>query len=335
MPSLLAVAPVSHPGGAEMILLRLLRGLEQRGWGVALTTPGPGRLRDAGINAGWRCHYLPLGGLERRRGARAMASWPLARRLACRHTVAYLNGGVSGRLLPALTGLRTVLHVRDMVDRVPRFWGRADVILADSHAVAARLKGLDAHVVYPAVDPDPRAIEPPWPSGGPVIGYVGRIEPRKGVLDLARAAPAIRAAVPGARVVLVGDDDYETDLAYRDAVRACDGVEHYGWIDDAAGLMRHLDVLVLPSRREPAGTVLAEAMAVGTPVVATRVDGLPEIVDEDTTGVLVAPAAPEELAAGVLHVLERREQMGAAAALHARRFHADAHVAAVERLILP
>ena len=53
--------------------------------------------------------------------------------------------------------------------------------------------------------------------------------------------------------------------------------------------MRHLDVLVLPSYEEPFGTVLAEAMAVGTPVVATRVDGLPEVVDDGVTGRLVAP----------------------------------------------
>ena len=61
--------------------------------------------------------------------------------------------------------------------------------------------------------------------------------------------------------------------------------------------MRHLDVLVLPSYEEPFGTVLAEAMAVGTPVVATHVDGLPEVVQDGVTGRLVAPGDPGALAA--------------------------------------
>ena len=77
--------------------------------------------------------------------------------------------------------------------------------------------------------------------------------------------------------------------------------------------MRHLDVLVVPSREEPFGTVLAEAMAVGTPVVATRVGGLPEVVEDGETGVLVEPGDPAALAAGVLEVLDRRAEMGAAA----------------------
>ena len=336
--SLLAVAPVEHPGGAETTLLRLLGGLDERGWTITLSTPGSGPLRDAGRDAGWATVSLPLGGLRRRRGARAVGSWMRARRLAGTHDVVYLNGTVCGRLLPALrgSGARLVLHVHDMVVRVPGIWQGADVVLAASQAVAGRLDGLDAHIVYPPVDPDPPAVEPPWPPGdGPLIGYVGRIEPRKGVRDLVQAAPAILAGAPTARIVLVGEDDFGVDSRYRDAVVSADGVEHYGWVDDAARLMRHLDVLVLPSYAEPAGTVLAEAMAVGTPVVATRVDGLPEVVDDGTTGLLVSPGEPEELAAAVLRVLEAREAMGAAAARHARRFHTGVQVDTVERLIAP
>jgi glycosyltransferase involved in cell wall biosynthesis len=335
--SLLAVAPVSHPGGAETTLLRLLAGLEERGWRITLSTPGPGPLRDAGQQADWTTVSLPLGGLRRRRGARAVGSWVQARRLAGAHGVVYLNGTVCGRLLPALrgAGARLVLHVHDVVSRVPRIWQGADVVLAASRAVADRLEGIDAHVVYPPVDPDPPPVDPPWPPGdGPLVGYVGRIEPRKGARDLVQAAPAIHAGAPAARIVLVGDDDYEVDRRYRDAVVGDAEVEHYGWVEGAAGLMRHLDVLVLPAHREPAGTVLAEAMAVGTPVVATRVDGLPEVVQDGVTGLLVEPGDPDALATAVLRVLERRGDMGAAAAQSARRFHTPRYVDAVERLIV-
>src|SRR5205814_3307816 len=117
------------------------------------------------------------------------------------------------------------------------------------------------------------------------------------------------------------------------AVSGAPDVEHVGWVDNAPGLMRHFDVLVLPSRDEPFGTVLAEAMAVGTPVVATRVGGLAEVVEDGVTGALVAPDDPEALAAAVREVLARRTEMGAAAQVHARQFGADAYADRVEALI--
>src|SRR5205085_1544877 len=133
--------------------------------------------------------------------AAAVAASPKAARLARRHDVVYLNGTPAGRLLPALPrDTRAVLHVHDIVDNVPAKWRRADVVLADSQAVADRLDGLDAHVVGCPIEPEPRRVDPPWPPGHePVVGYVGRIERRKGVLDLVAAAPQIRSA--GARVV--------------------------------------------------------------------------------------------------------------------------------------
>ena len=335
---LLAVAPVDHPGGAEIHLLRLLEGLSSRGWEIALTTPGPGPLRDEAARAGYAWHALPLGGLARGAGARSLASWPRARRLAAATDVVYLNGAVCGRLLPALPPgpARRVLHLHDLVRRVPRFWRRADTVLADSQAVAERVPGLGAEVVYGPVDPQPAAAAPLWPTGnGPVIGFVGRIEPRKGPLDLVRAAPAIRRAVPGARVVIVGDDPYDSDPAYTRAVISSPEIEHHPWTDNAPGLMRHLDVLVLPSYDEPFGTVLAEAMAVGTPVVATCVGGLAEVVDDGVSGRLVAPGDPGRLAEAVLDVLAHRPEMGAAAQRSAARFFVSDYVDRVERLIAP
>jgi glycosyltransferase involved in cell wall biosynthesis len=331
---LLAVCPVDHPGGAETGLLRLLHRLDPDAWQIHLTTPGEGPMRDAAAAAGWRWSSLPLGGLGRGQGARAALSWPRARRLAREADVVYLNGTVTGRLLPVLRGPRLVLHVHDLVERVPRFWSRADVVLADSGAVAARLPGLDPEVVYCPVELDPPEAPAPWPPGdGPVVGFMGRIEPRKGPLDLVHAAPAIHAARPDARIVLVGDDPYASDPDYLENVRGAEGVEHYGWVDDAAGVMRHLDVLVCPSREEPFGTVVAEAMAVGTPVVAARVGGIPEYLEDGVAGVLVAPGDPGALAAGVLRVLERREEMGAAAQQAARRFDADAYAERVAALL--
>jgi glycosyltransferase involved in cell wall biosynthesis len=328
---ILAVCAVAHPGGAEIGLLRLAKRLLARGHALTLATPAAGPLDHAGLPV----VRLALGGLDRGAGARAAASFPRARRLAAGHDLVYLNGTVSGRLLPALRGRRSVLHVHDIVERVPRFWSLADAVLADSGAVADRLTGLDAHVVYCPVELDVPDAPAPWPpGGGPVVGFVGRIEPRKGPLDLVRAAAQIRAGAPEARIVLVGDDPYDSAPEYAARVRQADGVEHVPWVPDGAAVMRHLDVLVAPSRQEPFGTVLAEAMAAGTPVVATRVGGLAEVVADGVTGRLVTPGRPDELAAAVLEVLAAREQMGAAARERAQRFGADAYADRVEAILL-
>jgi glycosyltransferase involved in cell wall biosynthesis len=335
---LLAVCQVDRPGGPEIGLLRLLRRLDARGWEITLTSPGSAEAPQL-ADAGWPWEPLAVGGLEHGAGARAVASWPRARKLSKDTDVTYLNGTVAARLLPALRGHTTVLHVHDIVDRVPRHWHGADLVLADSKAVGGRLDPLDVHVIGCPVDLDATPTAAPWPARnggtGPVVGFVGRLIPRKGALDLVKAAPAIRAARPDVRVVIVGDDPYEDEEAeYAAAVRASANIDHVGRVAEAAGILGHLDVLVLPSRQEPFGTVVAEAMAAGTPVVATRVDGLPELVVDGVTGALVEPGDTAALAVAVLRVLEQREAMGVAAREHAARFGADLYADRVEDLLL-
>jgi glycosyltransferase involved in cell wall biosynthesis len=363
MPSLLAVCAVASPGGAEVVAVRLLRRLAARGWDVTLTTPGPGPLHETARRQAWGWEALPLGGLGRGAGARAIASFAKARRLAERHDAVLLNGGVAARVLPAVArAARSALFVHDLVDRVPPHWRLADVVLANSRATAARLAPLPAQVVGVPVELDPPLAAAPWegaargdapsaargdtpssargdtPSGArgdtpSVIGFVGRLEPRKAPLDLVRAAPAIRRARPDARIVLVGAEPFGRWRGYAEAVRAARDVEHYDWVDDAAGLMRHLDVLVVPSREEPLGAVAAEALAAGTPVVATRVGGLPEVVEDGVTGALVAPNRPAELADAVVRVLARRDELAAAAKRRGAAFDAGAFADRVEPLL--
>ena len=332
---LLAVNAVDHPGGAEVGLLRLAARLRERDWEVTLTSPHEGAAQRG---------RLPVAAPRRRRpgqgeGARAVASWPRALRLAQRFDVVYLNSTVCGRLLPALRGVRSVLHVHDIVDRVPRHWAQADVVLADSQAVADRLDGLDAHVVYCPVELDPPPADAPWAHGN---GEPGPWSASSGASSRARAcstsSPRRRPsapASPGAEVVIVGDDPWDAFPDYLAQVRAARDVVHVPWHDNAPGLMRHFDVLVAPSHQEPFGTVISEAMAVGTPVVATRVGGLAEVVDDGVTGLLVEPGEPDALAAAVLEVLARRDAMSAAARQAAQRFGADAYADRVEALIRP
>jgi hypothetical protein len=153
--NLLAVNAVDVPGEPELRLLDALRRLRDQGWEATVSSPAEGPLADAGFP--WV--HLDVGGVGEGEGARAVASWPRALRLAQRFDVVYLNSTVCGRLLPALRGTHAVLHVHVLVDRIPRHWHQADVVLADSTAIAQRLDGLPARVVVPADTADPMAQE--------------------------------------------------------------------------------------------------------------------------------------------------------------------------------
>jgi hypothetical protein len=146
--NLLAVSAVDVPGEPDLRLLDAARRLRDQGWETTFSTPGDGPLGDVGFP--WV--HLDVGGLGAGEGARAVASWPRALRLAQRFDVVYLNSTVCGRLLPALRGTHAVLHVHHLVDRVPRHWYSASVVLADGDDVAERLDGLATKVIAPPQD---------------------------------------------------------------------------------------------------------------------------------------------------------------------------------------
>jgi hypothetical protein len=153
--NLLAVNAVDVPGEPELRLLDALRRLSDHGWEPTISTPGDGPPADVALP--WV--HLDVGGLGQGEGARAVASWPRALRLAQRFDVVLLNSTVCGRLLPALRGTHAVLHVHVPVDRIPRHWHQADVVLADSTAIAQRLDGLPARVLVPPESDDPATLE--------------------------------------------------------------------------------------------------------------------------------------------------------------------------------
>jgi glycosyltransferase involved in cell wall biosynthesis len=152
------------------------------------------------------------------------------------------------------------------------------------------------------------------------VGFVGRIEPAKGTLDLVRAMRDINA-----RLVVVGDGDG----AYAGEVRAAPGVTFVGRVEDARSLMSWFDVLAVPSQREAFGTVAAEALAAGTPVVATRGGGIEEYVVPGRNGELVMPGDTDELARAIRKLLEVAPSMAEAAREDVARFRTDAVAANV------
>ena len=143
---------------------------------------------------------------------------------------------------------------------------------------------------------------------------IARLHPEKGHSYLFEALPEIRRNVhKPVRLIVAGTGPFEA--AYREAVRAlgCDDVVSFaGFRKDAPDLMAAADLVILPSVAEAFGLVLTEALYLGTPVVATRAGGIPEIVEDGVDGVLVPSSDSGALARAIVDLLNdpnRRRQM--------------------------
>ncbi|MBF6612335.1 MAG: glycosyltransferase family 4 protein [Chloroflexi bacterium] len=141
----------------------------------------------------------------------------------------------------------------------------------------------------------------------PIVYYVGRMVPEKGLSVLIDAAPLVLREWPQVKFVLAGGGGYANELrAKADTLGVGDSILFPGRISDEVrdGLFKVADVAVFPSLYEPFGIVALEAMAAGTPVVVSDVGGLSEVVELHETGIKVYPNDPASLAWGILHTLK-------------------------------
>jgi len=170
-----------------------------------------------------------------------------------------------------------------------------------------------------------------------LVGIVGRLVPIKDHRTFLEAAALISRRRPDVRFVIVGDGELratletharELDLAKR--------VHFVGWKAELAPVYADLDVVVLSSRNEGTPVSLIEAAAAGRPVVATRVGGVPDVIEDGVSGRLVPPGDPASLARAIEELLDAPQQARLFAAEGRervrRRFTRDRLVADVERL---
>ena len=140
--------------------------------------------------------------------------------------------------------------------------------------------------------------------GSQIVGVVARLEPEKGHPTLLDAWPAVIRAVPDVYLLIVGEGSRRDALeAHARQLRIAHRVVFTGRRDDVPAVTAALDVAVLPSHREAQGLSILEAMALSRPVVASDVGGIPEMIEDGVTGVLVEHDRPELLAAAIVRLL--------------------------------
>jgi glycosyltransferase involved in cell wall biosynthesis len=169
-----------------------------------------------------------------------------------------------------------------------------------------RARGVEPAATFPAfMDLDPFLEAPPQPlPAEPVALFVGVLERYKAVDVLAEAWPLVAPRLPGARLRIVGRGTM-TDVVERLVAEHPQTVE---WVprlaaDDVAGAIDDATLLVLPSRSEGLGRVIVEAFCRGRGVVGSRVGGIPDLVEDGVTGLLVPPGDAAALANALVRAL--------------------------------
>lgn len=155
----------------------------------------------------------------------------------------------------------------------------------------------------------------PYPDRPPLIGYIGRLSAEKGIQHFVHALPAILNNKQDLRVIIGGDgqlkESIETTL---DAEKITAYVDLPGWIshDNLPKYLNQLQLLVLPSYTEGLPNIMLEAMACGTPVLATPVGAVPDVIVDGKTGFIMENNSPECIAENVMRALEHPELEGVA-----------------------
>jgi glycosyltransferase involved in cell wall biosynthesis len=193
-----------------------------------------------------------------------------------------------------------------------------DMLVADGVPVDRTVivnEGIDLERV--AAAPPARLHEELWlPHHAPVVGNVAALVPHKGQRHLVEAAALVVRQVPDARFVIAGEGELRAALERQIKDHHLEKhVMLLGFRPDVLSLHKAFDLFVMSSVTEGLGTSLLDAMACEKPVVATNAGGIPEVVLEGTTGLLVPPRDHAAMAAAIVRLLKDpalRDRMGAA-----------------------
>ena len=323
---------VSLPvGGAEDLVAAIVRGLDPERFAAGVACLGfPGPVGEELRAAGYPVNYL---GLEVKR----TSTWRLVaavRRLLqdlrpdILHTHLY-HPNLYGRLAALGLGIPVVAAVHNSYTRVKfhrRLWNfllgwTSERILVGSTQVwddvrhydgvpASRLLLLPYGIRL--AEPDPAWSRPEARQAlqvsGFVLGAVGRLEEQKGQVYLLEALAQVQSEIPEATLLLVGDGRLRPDLERRARELGLSArVRFLGTRRDLPLIYRALDLFVQPSLWEGLPLALLQAMGAGLPVLATRVSGVREVINDDVNGRLVEPGDPQALARVLLELYRQPE----------------------------
>jgi glycosyltransferase involved in cell wall biosynthesis len=316
-------------GGQEIRIVEESRWLRAHGWPAVIACQPASPLFEEARRVG-----VPVLGIRMRHAADPVALLGLVS--AVRRTgavIVHTHSSVDSWLATLAARLvgRAVVRSRHVSIPVPRtrtlVYRLADRVITSAEAVKTMLVAAGVPAARVAVIPagvdtgrfhagvDRRRVRAELGLDGPVVGLVANLRGSKGHAVFLQAAREVLTQAPGTRFLIVGDGVGAARIRRLIAEHGLQGaVIMTGFRRDIPEVMAALDVLVLPSTRtEAIPQVVAQALAVGTPVVATRFGGIPEIVRDGETGTLVAPGDAGALARAITAALAAPERARAMA----------------------
>jgi len=354
---ILFVTPQMTTGGAEKVIYDLTVGLMGRGHSVGVASSG-GHLANELEGLGATIHHVPtlrgkgpdrvlrsamtLSGILRSGGYQVVNSHAYMTAIET-----WLAGLVSGVRPPKVF----TLHLQEtqwmypLMGRTAGFLARRTVTVCRSTLDRLAGSGLSRHqmrLIYNGVDVESFTMSRKGQAGDSLkVGVVARLVERKGHRFLLQAMARLSTdeTCPTFTLEIVGDGPVRADLEnLTRELGLSDSVTFLGDTKDVPSVLADLDIFVLPSTYEAFPVSLVEAMCSGVAIVATNVDGVPELVEDGVTGVLVPPANVDELAGAMKELLvnsDKRVSMAkAGVALVRDGFTIDHMVMGYEELFL-
>lgn len=349
-------------GGGQQSLLRLLRKLDRKKFEPVLACPSKGSLTSRVESLGIKTKLFS-GDSPKKNPFSFISSVKQVRNLIGESGIdlvhantsrSALAGGLAGKTL----GIPVIWHVRviESEGAYDRFLASLCArLIAISYAVQKRFNWLlkkhpeKVVVIHNGVDPQEfnpgisgAAIRREFtlPPEAPVAGVVGNLIPWKGQECFVRAAPEVLKTISDARFLVVGDGECRGRLEKLAGELGLKGKLIFtGERFDIPGLMAAMDVVVHSSiTPEPFARVVIEAMATGKPVVAMNAGGVPEIIEDGVSGVLIPPQNPARMAGAIIDFFNNRAK-AVEIGLTARRrieenFSIEKNVRATEDLYL-
>jgi len=325
-------------GGGSVVVMAYISAMIRRGdevWVLCLDDDVERRFAEAGCKTvRSRFWFHPINPFD---VVPFIELWRLCRRekfdLVATHTS---KGGFLGRLAAKAAGAPHIVHhahgfaFRETQKRwiqrcyitLERLASRAcDLIISVSED--HRQGGLRERVAPPekivtvlnGIDVDSFRSQPKPRGRDLVIGIASRLAPKKGIGDLIEAFPAIHAAHPNARLMLVGDGPSRVDLeAQARRTGLAHRIEFTGFREDVPEILASFDIVIQPSISEGLSISVLEAMAAAKPLVACDIQGNREIITDFQNGLLVPPSDPPRLAKAIAWLLDHPSPAQALAA---------------------
>ena len=341
--------------GGEAQTLELARGLAARGYRCLLVGQPDGELLRRAAGAGLESRPLAMRG-----EIDLPAAWRLAR-LVRRESVGMLHYHTAhavtlGSLASLFCGRRPAVAARRVSFRLRcgplariKYRFRVDRVIAVSRGIRDDLvrQGIDARrveVVHSGIDParfaqgnrsrfraSLRSPDGAGIEGALLIGTAAHLAAHKGIDLFLRAAAAVAPAFPAARFIVVGGGEAEPALRdHADRLGIAGQVLFAGFRDDMPDVYAGLDIFVLASTSgEGSPAVVKEAMAAGVPLVASALDGVREIVDDERHGLLTPPGDSDALGRAIMRLAADRDlgtRLASSARQRVREFTLDSMV---------